>query len=243
MSAFDLTPLLTLDGLITLFVLILLEIVLGIDNIIFIAIITGQLIKQQQQSARVIGLSLALLIRVVLLFGASYIMHMKEPLFYIESFGASGRDLILLGGGLFLIVKTIIEIVHKFKAAGNANYKERKLSMTQAIVQIALIDIVFSFDSILTAIGIVKEIPIMIAAVVLSMLVMMKFTKPVSDIVNKYPSLQILALSFLIMIGVTLIMEGLGKEVEKAIIYTSVAFSFIVEMLNIKYRKKIIKNS
>lgn len=247
MSAFDLTPLLTLDGLIALFVLILLEIVLGIDNIIFIAIITGQLIKQQQQSARAIGLSLALIIRVILLFGASYIMHMKEPLFYIDSFGASGRDLILFGGGLFLIVKTIIEIIHKFKAAGNPNYKERKLSMTQAIVQIALIDIVFSFDSILTAVAVSDHLSIMVIAVVVSMIVMLLFARYVSEFINKYPTIKMLALCFLILIGLLMLIEALHVHIDgvdlKSYAYVAMGFSLIVELLNIRLRIVILKKN
>ena len=161
-------------------------------------------------------------------------------------FEITGKGVILLLGGIFLIYKSTTEIHHKITGDDdefNINEKEKSASFISVLIQIALLNLVFSFDSILTAIGIVKEIPIMIAAVVLSMLVMMKFTKPVSDLVNKFPSLQILALSFLIMIGVTLIMEGLGYEVEKSIIYVSVAFSFGVEILNIKNRKKSIKNS
>ena len=228
-----------------MFVLILLEIVLGIDNIIFIAIITGQLIKKQQQPARAIGLSLALLIRVLLLFMASYIMHMKEPLFYIDSFGASGRDLILFAGGLFLIVKTIIEIIHKFKAAGDKHYVERKLSMTQAIVQIALIDIVFSFDSILTAVAVSQHLSIMVIAVVASMIVMLLFARYVSEFINKYPTIKMLALCFLVLIGLLMLIESLHVHIEgvdlKTYAYVAMGFSLIVELLNIRLRNVILR--
>ena len=160
-----------------------------------------------------------------------------------NSFGfeLTGKGIILILGGIFLIYKSTTEIHHKITGDDNefnADKSEVKSSFVSVLIQIALLNLVFSFDSILTAIGIVKEIPVMILAVILSMLVMMKFTEPVSKIVNKYPSLQILALSFLIMIGVTLIMEGFGREVEKMFIYVSVAFSFIVELLNIRFRKK-----
>ena len=156
-------------------------------------------------------------------------------------FELTGKGIILLLGGIFLIYKSTTEIHHKITGDDdefNVNKTETKSSFTSVLIQIALLNLVFSFDSILTAIGIVKEIMVMIVAVVISMLVMMKFTDPVSKIVNKYPSLQILALSFLIMIGVTLLMEGFGREVEKSFIYVSVAFSFVVELLNIRFRKK-----
>lgn len=235
------------EAWISLLTLTFLEIILGVDNIIFISIVTQKLKPAERIKGQNIGLLLALILRIILLLFLGYIMGLTKnilpPSFPFE---ITGKGIILLLGGIFLIYKSTTEIHHKITGDDNEfnlTENEKPVSFISVLIQIALLNLVFSFDSILTAIGIVKEIPIMIAAVVLSMLVMMKFTKPVSDIVNKYPSLQILALSFLIMIGVTLIMEGLGKEVEKAIIYTSVAFSFIVEMLNIKYRKKIIKNS
>ena len=192
---------------ISLLTLTFLEIILGVDNIIFISIVTQKLPPDKRIKGQNIGLLLALILRIILLLFIGFIMG---------------------------LTKNILPDSIPFEISA---------SFISVLIQIALLNLVFSFDSILTAIGIVKEIPIMIAAVVLSMLVMMKFTKPVSDLVNKFPSLQILALSFLIMIGVTLIMEGLGYEVEKSIIYVSVAFSFGVEILNIKYRKKSIKNS
>lgn len=231
-------------GLITL---TFLEIILGVDNIIFISIVTQKLKPEVRQKGQNIGLFIAMILRIILLLFLGFIMGLTKNILPSSfPFELTGKGIILLLGGIFLIYKSTTEIHHKITGDDNefnVTDKEKSSSFTSVLIQIALLNLVFSFDSILTAIGIVKEIPIMIAAVIISMLVMMKFTKPVSDVVNKFPSLQILALSFLIMIGVTLIMEGLGKEVEKAIIYISVAFSFIVELLNIKYRKKSIKNS
>jgi predicted tellurium resistance membrane protein TerC len=232
---------------ISLLTLTFLEIILGVDNIIFISIVTQKLPADKRIKGQNIGLLLALILRIILLLFIGFIMGLTKNILPDSiPFEITGKGVILLLGGIFLIYKSTTEIHHKITGDDdefNINEKEKSASFISVLIQIALLNLVFSFDSILTAIGIVKEIPIMIAAVVLSMLVMMKFTKPVSDLVNKFPSLQILALSFLIMIGVTLIMEGLGYEVEKSIIYVSVAFSFGVEILNIKYRKKSIKNS
>jgi predicted tellurium resistance membrane protein TerC len=232
---------------ISLLTLTFLEIILGVDNIIFISIVTQKLPADKRIKGQNIGLLLALILRIILLLFIGFIMGLTKNILPDSiPFEITGKGVILLLGGIFLIYKSTTEIHHKITGDDdefNIDEKEKSASFISVLIQIALLNLVFSFDSILTAIGIVKEIPIMIAAVVLSMLVMMKFTKPVSDLVNKFPSLQILALSFLIMIGVTLIMEGLGYEVEKSIIYVSVAFSFGVEILNIKYRKKSIKNS
>ena len=232
---------------ISLLTLTFLEIILGVDNIIFISLVTQKLPPDKRIKGQNIGLLLALILRIILLLFIGFIMGLTKNILPDSiPFEITGKGVILLLGGIFLIYKSTTEIHHKITGDDdefNINEKEKSASFISVLIQIALLNLVFSFDSILTAIGIVKEIPIMIAAVVLSMLVMMKFTKPVSDLVNKFPSLQILALSFLIMIGVTLIMEGLGYEVEKSIIYVSVAFSFGVEILNIKYRKKSIKNS
>jgi len=226
---------------ISLVTLTFLEIVLGVDNIIFISIVTQKLPVQDRKRGQNLGLLLALILRIILLFFLGFILGLNKNILP-ESFGfeLTGKGIILLLGGIFLIYKSTTEIHHKITGDADEFTADAsvKSSFVSVLIQIALLNLVFSFDSILTAIGIVKEIPVMIIAVVLSMLVMMKFTQPVSKIVNEHPSLQILALSFLIMIGVTLIMEGLGKEVEKSIIYVSVAFSFIVELLNIRFRKK-----
>lgn len=228
---------------VSLLTLTFLEIVLGVDNIIFISIVTQKLNPEERKRGQNLGLLLALILRIILLFFLGWILGLNKNLLPENSLGLelSGKGIILILGGIFLIYKSTTEIHHKITGDDdefNADKSEIKSAFIAVLFQIALLNLVFSFDSILTAIGIVKEIPIMILAVILSMLVMMKFTEPVSKIVNKYPSLQILALSFLIMIGVTLIMEGFGKEVEKTFIYISVAFSFIVELLNIRFRKK-----
>jgi predicted tellurium resistance membrane protein TerC len=236
------SPLLSVDGLISLVSLVLLEIVLGVDNIIFIAIICGYLPhKNDQQKARVIGLSLALIIRILLLMTISWIAHLVHPLFYIVNFGASGRDLILMAGGLFLIVKTVKEIIHKFKVAEHQKgAKATHLRLTQAILQITLIDIVFSFDSILTAVGLSNVIIIMVLAVTISMLVMLWFAPYVSDFINRYPTIKMLALAFLVLIGLLLVLESLHVHIEgadfKTYAYVAMAFSIIVEMLNIRLR-------
>ncbi|MEO8149147.1 MAG: TerC family protein [Bacteroidia bacterium] len=242
---FDFTVLFTSAGIISLFTLILLEIVLGIDNIIFIAIISGRLPHVDQQKARTVGLTLALLMRVALLMLITEIVGMVEPLFHIDDFGVSGRDLILFAGGIFLIVKTILEISHKFKEADDKKYKEAKMTMAAAILQIALIDIVFSFDSILTAVGLSSQIVIMILAVVASMFVMLFFARYVSDFVNKYPTIKMLALAFLVVIGILLIIESLHIHIAgvdfKSYAYVAMAFSLIVELLNIRLRNVMDK--
>jgi len=230
--------LLTVEGLIGLVTLVLMEIVLGIDNIIFIAILCGFLPKKaDQKRARTIGLTLALLIRVLLLFTISWIIKLVDPLFYIGQFGVTGRDLILFSGGVFLVYKTIQEIYHKLKGDGmDHGPKARSLTVRQAILQITLIDIVFSFDSILTAVGLSRDIVIMISAVTISMFVMLFFAPYVSDFINKYPSLKVLALVFLVGIGFLLVAEALHFHVDKSYVYVAMGFSFIVELLNIRIR-------
>ena len=240
---FDFSIFLHTSTWISLLTLTFLEIILGVDNIIFISIVTRKLKPEERKRGQNLGLLLALVLRVILLFFLGWILGLNKNLLSENNFGfeLTGKGIILILGGIFLIYKSTTEIHHKITGDDdefNVENKETKSAFTAVLFQIALLNLVFSFDSILTAIGIVKEILVMIVAVVLSMLVMMKFTDPVSKVVNKYPSLQILALSFLIMIGVTLIMEGSGREVEKSFIYISVAFSFLVELLNIRYRKK-----
>jgi predicted tellurium resistance membrane protein TerC len=230
--------LLTLDGVISLVTLVLLEIVLGIDNIIFIAILCSYLPKSEQQRARVLGLSMALVMRVLLLMGISWLAHLTEPLFSISGFGASGRDLILFAGGLFLIYKTVSEIYHKLKGhAEGVVPAEKKLTVSQAILQIMVIDVVFSFDSILTAVGLSNNLLIMIVAVVVAMIVMIFFARYVSDFINKYPTIKMLALAFLVCIGVLLLFESLHIHVAKSYIYFAMVFSLLVELLNIRFRK------
>lgn len=228
---------------IALLTLVFLEIILGVDNIIFISIVSSKLPKEQQAKARNIGLSLALVFRVLLLMGITYIIKLTAPVFTIDflglNHGFSWRDLILLAGGLFLIAKSTSEIHHKI--AGEHKEKIEKIvkgSLSKIIFQIILLDIVFSFDSILTAIGLVDQIILMIIAVVVAMIVMMIFTGAISRFIEARPTLQILALSFLILIGVMLVAEGFGEHVPKGYIYFSVAFSLVVEVLNLRLRKK-----
>ncbi|HQV01246.1 MAG TPA: TerC family protein, partial [Bacteroidia bacterium] len=227
--------------------LVMLEIVLGVDNIIFIAIICGRLPIENQKRARTIGLMLALIMRVLLLMLITEIASMTNPLFYIKEFGVSGRDLILFAGGWFLIIKTIIEINHKFKIADDKTYHEKKITMMAAIIQIIIIDLVFSFDSILTAVGLSSQIIIMILAVVVSMFVMLFFAKYVSDFVNKYPTVKMLALCFLVVIGALLVIESLHIHIEgidfKSYAYVAMAFSLIVELLNIRLRNVLDKKA
>lgn len=234
---------------VSLVTLAFLEIVLGIDNIIFISIITGKLENHEQRKGRLIGLSLALIMRIILLFGIAYIASMTKPLFTIGEAGFSGRDLILFGGGLFLIYKSTIEIHEKIEpdkhAEGENNVKKR--SLRAAVLQIILIDLVFSFDSILTAVGLVKEVLIMIIAVVISMIIMMIFSKAIADFINERPTLKVLALSFLIMIGFMLVFEGLHsvhhQEIPKGYAYFAMAFAFGVELLNLRVRRNYLPKS
>ncbi|RYD52913.1 MAG: TerC family protein [Sphingobacteriales bacterium] len=234
---------------ISLITLCFLEIVLGIDNIIFISIVAGKLPAHQQGKARNIGLALAMVFRTVLLLGINWIISLKEAVITVprvpgitdEPLGLSWKDLILIAGGLFLIVKSTLEIHHKLRreVSVKAGQKPVKAAGLPAVLtQIVLVDLVFSFDSILTAVGLVENVLIMIVAVIVSIGIMMLFAGPVSRLINKYPTLQMLALSFLIVIGVVLIASGFHEEVSKGIIYTALGFSLIVELLNIKLRSR-----
>ncbi|MFC5270532.1 TerC family protein [Adhaeribacter terreus] len=230
---------------ISLLTLTLMEIVLGIDNIIFISIVAGKLPVEQQGKARTIGLMCALVFRVILLLFISHIVAMKDPLFtldlpFIENdFGVTGRDLILFAGGLFLIAKSTTEIHGKLEGEEEEhNVKKVAQSLGKVIFQIVLIDIVFSFDSILTAVGLVEHVTIMIIAVILSMGVMLAFSKAISNFVNDHPTIKMLALSFLIMIGFMLVLEALHQHVPKGYVYFAMAFSLAVELLNMRLRKK-----
>ncbi len=233
---------------VSLLTLVFLEVVLGIDNIIFISIIANKLPVEQQAKARNIGLLLAMVFRVLLLLGITWIISLTQPLFSVPTFDGSGqmldisiKDLILIAGGLFLLAKSTTEIHHKLEGATlpeGASSQKVATALSGILVQIVLIDLVFSFDSILTAIGLVKEVLIMIIAVVVSIIIMMAYAGPVSRFINKHPTLQMLALSFLILIGVMLIIEGLHQHVNKGYIYFAIAFSLIVEVLNMRLRKK-----
>ncbi len=228
---------------VALLTLTFLEIVLGIDNIIFISIVTDKLPKEQQAKGRNLGLGLALIFRIGLLFGITWIIGFKDPLFPEAGWDMiariSGRDLILLAGGLFLLAKSTSEIHHKLEGVSEDREPGKKVGLTlgNALVQIIALDMVFSFDSILTAIGLTEHISIMIIAVTLSMIVMMLFSGAISRFINERPTLQILALAFLILIGFMLVLDAMGQHVPKGYIYFAVAFSLIVEMVNMRMRK------
>ena len=222
---------------ISLLTLIFMEVVLGIDNIIFISIISGKLPKEQQQKSMYVGLGLALIMRVALLFSIAWIIGLTAPVTTIYSFELSWRDIILAVGGIFLILKSVFEIHHKVKGIEHTTEVKKVGSFSKAILQIVALDLVFSFDSILTAVGLTEEIILMIIAVIVSIIIMMIFAKRVSDFVNRYPTIQILALSFLILIGFMLFVEAFHTHVPKGYIYFAVFFSLIIEMLNIRFRK------
>lgn len=229
---------LTLNNLISFISLTLMEVVLGIDNIIFISILTARLPAHQQDKGRMIGLVLALLIRIILLFALSWLIGLNKAIFTIFDFGVTGRDLILIGGGLFLIYKSTSEIHAKLEGSEEHTKNIKLLTLQSAIFQIIMLDIVFSFDSILTAIGLVDEVYIMIAAVIIAMGVMIASAKTISEFINKHPTLKMLALSFLLLIGVLLLVEGFHAHVPKGYIYFAIFFSLSVELLNMRLRKK-----
>ncbi len=229
---------LTLDTWIALLTLTFLEIVLGIDNIIFISIVAGKLPKEEQPKARFIGLSLALIVRIFLLLGISWLIGLTDPVLTIYDFKLSWRDIILAVGGLFLIAKSTSEIHEKMEGKEHEMEVKKPKAFSNAILQIVLLDIIFSFDSILTAVGLTDEIILMIIAVFLSIIVMMLFAKAISDFVNKHQTLQVLALSFLILIGFMLVVEAVHTHVPKGYIYFAVFFSLVVEVINIRARKK-----
>ncbi|HET8860657.1 TerC family protein [Marivirga sp.] len=230
--------LLTADGLISLLSLTLMEVVLGIDNIIFISILCNQLPESQQGKARTLGLVLALVMRVALLFAVSWLIGLTEPLTTIYGFELTYRDIILMAGGLFLIYKSTIEIHHKLEGEEvDVKSKTKVNSFTSVILQIILLDAVFSFDSILTAVGLVDEIIIMIIAVVISIGIMLLAATRISNFVNSHPTVKMLALSFLLLIGVLLFAEGLHTHVPKGYIYFAIFFSLVVEMLNLRMKK------
>ena len=226
---------------ISFFTLTVLEIVLGIDNIIFISILAGKLPANQQAKARTIGLMLALVTRVLLLCSIFWLTKLTADLFAILGHGFSGKDLVMLLGGLFLLWKSVHEIHGNLEGEEHAKAGGPALGFASVIAQIVVIDIVFSLDSVITAVGLVKEIAVMIAAVIAAMIVMLVAAGPISDFVNKHPTIKMLALSFLLLVGVLLVADGFGQHIEKGYIYFAMAFSFAVEMLNIKMRGKRAK--
>lgn len=225
----------------SLLTLTALEIVLGIDNVIFISILAGKLPASQQAKARKMGLLLAFVTRVLLLFSITWLMKLTTDLFTLPILdeGISGKDLILLLGGLFLIGKSVVEIHEKLEGEdGHATPSKGRASFASVIVQILILDIVFSLDSVITAVGMAKHIWVMVVAVMIALGIMLAFAGAISDFVNRHPTLKMLALSFLILIGVTLMGEGLGQHIPKGYIYFSMAFAFAVEMLNLRLRTK-----
>ena len=224
-----------LEAAVALGSLTALELVLGIDNIVFVSVLVGRLPLQEQSKARKIGLSLALVLRIVLLLGLSWLSALTAPILEIGLLSLSGRDLILLTGGLFLLWKTASEIHQMLEAPPTAKSAEgRTSSFKGVILQIALIDLVFSLDSVITAIGMVDEIWIMVTAVVLSMSAMLVLSGPIAQFIERHPSLKMLALSFLMLIGTLLLAEGLGHHLPKQYVYTAMAFSLFVEFLNMR---------
>ncbi len=219
--------------------LLVLEIVLGIDNVVFISILAAKLPPEQQNRARIVGLSLAMFLRIALLFAATWIIGLTADLFALFGMGFSGRDLILILGGLFLVYKAVVEIHEKLEGAeGHQQGVGKTVTFAGAIVQILLIDIVFSLDSVITAVGMVDELWIMIAAVVIAIGLMLFTAKAISEFVNRHPTVKMLALAFLVLIGTTLIAEGFDVKIDKALIYGPIAFAIGVEVLNLVYRRR-----
>lgn len=227
------------EAWISLFTLIGLEIVLGIDNIIFIAILCSRLPKEEQNKARIIGLGFAMISRILLLLSLFWIMKLTAPLFSVFGEEISGRDLILIIGGLFLIYKSTTEIDSSISGQTHEEHiSTKKVSFASIIIQISILDIVFSLDSVITAVGMADHIEIMILAVIIAVGVMMVASKAISKFVDDNPTIKILALSFLILVGVALVADGFGFHIPKGYIYFSMAFSLAVELINIKMRKK-----
>lgn len=238
------------EAWISLLTLTVLEIVLGIDNIVFISILSGKLPEDKQKKARQLGLALAMITRVLLLLSLSWIMRLTEPLFnfatilsltdaeWVAKLAISGRDLILLLGGLFLIYKSTHEIHQKLEGDNSSTGTPKVYSFSGVIFQILILDIVFSLDSVITAVGMADHIEIMVAAVIIAVIIMLLSASAISSFVNKHPTVKMLALSFLLLIGVSLIAEGFDRHIPKGYIYFAMAFSVLVEMLNLKMKKK-----
>ena len=224
---------------ISLITLTFLEIVLGIDNIIFISIVTDRIPEQNQRRVRTIGLLMALVMRIILLSTLAYIIRLKEPLFTVFEFDISLRDVILFLGGSFLLAKSVSEIHEKIEGAERGPVTVKRHSISYLLMQIVLLDIVFSFDSILTAIGLSKQLAVMITAVVIAMIAMIWFVEIISRFIKKHPTFQVLALSFLILIGFMLILDGFHFDIPKGYIYFALFFSVMVEMINMKVKKKV----
>ncbi len=223
---------------ISLVTLTFMEIVLGIDNVVFISILASKLPKEMQKKARQVGLSLALITRLLLLAGIAWIAKLTTPLFAVLEHTVSGRDLVLLLGGLFLLYKSTTEIHHKLEGDEGSQSAKGAVTFSGVILQILILDIVFSLDSVITAVGMANELWVMMVAVILALGFMLFFAGVISDFVNNHPTVKMLALSFLLLIGVMLVAEGLGQHIPKGYIYFAMAFSVGVEMLNLKMKRK-----
>jgi len=228
-----------LEIIISIFTLVLLEAVLGIDNVIFISILASKLPSEKQRRARRIGLILASIMRLALLGIITLIMQLNEPLLTILNKGFTSKDIILIAGGLFLLYKSVAEIYHKTEGeAGDVSSKLKTTGFSAVVVQILIMDLVFSIDSIITAVGMVKELWVMYVAVILSVVMMLFAAGPISNFVNKHPAFKMLALAFLLLIGFSLIAEGWGLEIPKGYIYFAMAFSFLVDILQMRMHRK-----
>lgn len=232
--------LLSAEGLVSLLTLTFLEIVLGIDNIVFISIVSGRLPAAQQGKARNLGIGLALVVRILLLLAINWIIGLTAPIFTIREFTLSYRDLILIIGGMFLLAKSTSEMHAKLEGSHDER-QVKAMTFKSALIQIVLLDLVFSLDSILTAVGLVENVTIIIIAIVISLGVMLAFARRISTFINEHPTMKILAISFLMMIGMVLVIEGLHVHVPKGYIYFSMAFALGIEILNMKIRKKTVK--
>ncbi|MCC6953151.1 MAG: TerC family protein [Deltaproteobacteria bacterium] len=228
----------TIENLIALATLTSLEVVLGIDNVVFIAILVSKLPPDRQKSARQVGLLLALVSRIALLFSITWVMTLTEPLFSVLGHGFSGRDIILVVGGLFLIAKATHEIHNKIEGGHEEGGKPKPASYVSVILQIMIIDVVFSLDSVITAVGMAKDLWVMVTAVIIAVAIMMIFAERISAFIERHPTFKVLALSFLLLIGVMLVADGCGKHVDKGYIYFAMGFSMLVEMINMRANPK-----
>jgi predicted tellurium resistance membrane protein TerC len=228
---------LTVDILVSLLTLTFLEVVLGIDNIVFISLVAGRMPVENRRKVRVVGLLLALIGRLLLLLGIQWVIGLNTPIVTVKEFSLSYRDLILLAGGLFLIGKSSSEIHHKVEGKSDETTRKKPITMKGAIIQIILLDLVFSLDSIITAVGLVDVIWVIIAAIVISMIIMLSFARPISNFIDQHPAMKLLAIAFLFMIGTVLVVEGLHVHVPKGYIYFSMAFALVIEFINMRIKK------